>query len=33
LREAVDSLADDPDGAVREAAESVRTVHGFHLTG
>lgn len=33
LREAVDSLVADPDGPVRERAEDVRTVHGFHLTG
>jgi len=30
LREAVDDLTVDPDGAVREAAEDVETVHAFH---
>lgn len=30
LRERVDALVSDPDESVREAAESVRTVHGFH---
>lgn len=30
LRGTVDALASDPDAPVREAAESVRTVHGFH---
>lgn len=32
LREAVDALVDDSDGAVRESAEDVRTVHAFHRT-
>lgn len=30
VRDAVDSLASDPESGVRERAEEVRTVHGFH---
>ena len=30
LRGTIEALASDPDATVREAAESVRTIHGFH---